>query len=117
MNRFKMVLLRINQSRGLKYAVVVVLAVVKVGFVGENSVWSHIRNKQKIAELQSEIGEYRGRYEYDRELLRRLDRDPKAIEKIARERYFMKTDDEDIYVLSDDERLPQQTTTTDETTE
>ena len=31
-----------------------------------------------------------------------LDSDPKAIEKIARERYFMKTDDEDIFVLSDD---------------
>ena len=30
--------------------------------------------------------------------------DPKAMEKIARERYFMKADDEDIFVLSDDER-------------
>ena len=29
-----------------------------------------------------------------------------AIEKIARERYFMKTDDEDIFVLSDDDRAP-----------
>ena len=27
---------------------------------------------------------------------------PKAMEKIARERYFMKADDEDIFVLSDD---------------
>jgi cell division protein FtsB len=31
-----------------------------------------------------------------------LKRDPKAIEKIARERYFMKADGEDIFVLSDD---------------
>jgi len=43
-----------------------------------------------------------------------LRRDPKAIEKIARERYFMKTDDEDIYVLSDDEKPTQKQ---DETTE
>ena len=28
------------------------------------------------------------------------------MEKIARERYFMKADDEDIFVLSDDERAP-----------
>ena len=34
---------------------------------------------------------------------KQLDKDPKAIEKIARERYFMKTDDEDIFVLSDDQ--------------
>ena len=29
---------------------------------------------------------------------------PKAITKIARENYFMKADDEDIFVLSDDKR-------------
>ena len=29
-----------------------------------------------------------------------------TIEKIARERYFMKMDDEDIFVLSDDQRTP-----------
>jgi cell division protein FtsB len=33
-----------------------------------------------------------------------LDSNPKAIKKIARERYFMKADDEDIFVLSDDEK-------------
>lgn len=107
MNRFKSVLVRINQSRVLKYAVVITLAVAIVGFVGENSVWSHFRNKQKIAELETEIGKYRERYEHDMKQLRQLDSDPKAIEKIARERYFMKTDDEDIFVLSDDKRLPQ----------
>ena len=31
-----------------------------------------------------------------------LEADPKAMEKIARERYFMKADDEDIFVLEDD---------------
>ena len=29
--------------------------------------------------------------------------DPKAIERVAREDYFMKADDEDIFVLSDDQ--------------
>ena len=37
--------------------------------------------------------------------LRELETNPKAIEKIARERYFMKADDEDIFVLSDDQQL------------
>ena len=39
--------------------------------------------------------------------IRELDKDPKAMEKIARERYFMKADDEDIFVLSDDQREPE----------
>lgn len=116
MNRIKKVLVRINQSRVLKYAVVVVVGVTLVGFMGENSVWSHMKNKRKISELQSEIETYTKRYERDKARLRRLDSDPKAIEEIARERYFMKTDDEDIFVLSDDEQ-PTTQTTTDETTE
>jgi cell division protein FtsB len=32
-----------------------------------------------------------------------LEDNPKEIEKIARERYFMKAEDEDIFVLSDDD--------------
>ena len=34
--------------------------------------------------------------------IRDLERNQKAIEKVARERYFMKTDDEDIFVLSEE---------------
>ena len=34
--------------------------------------------------------------------IRALNRNPKAVERIARERYFMKADDEDIYVMRDD---------------
>ena len=36
--------------------------------------------------------------------LKELKHNPKAITKIARERYFMKADDEDIFVLSDDDK-------------
>ena len=36
--------------------------------------------------------------------LKDLNTSPDAIAKIARERYFMKADDEDIFVLSDDEQ-------------
>lgn len=50
-----------------------------------------------------EIKSYRDQYERDKSQLRRLDTDPKAIEQIARERYMMKRDDEDIFVLSDDD--------------
>lgn len=115
MNRLKSLLKHIGRSRVLKYAVVIVAAVVIVGFADENSVWNHIRNSRKISELESEIRLYREQYERDRAQLRQLDRDPKAIEKIARERYFMKTDDEDIFVLSDDVQYIQHPE--DETTE
>ena len=86
----------------LKYTVVAVFAVVFIGFVDENSIWSHFRNKQTIQELEGEIDKYNAEHERNQNRIRALDKDPKAIEKIARERYFMKADDEDIFVLTDD---------------
>ena len=59
---------------------------------------------QRISELQDEIDMYNAQYQNDQAQIRKLDSDPKAIKKIARERYFMKADDEDIFVLSDDNR-------------
>ena len=64
--------------------------------------WKEI---QKIAEdgnhVIEEIDYYQGQYERDMDKLRRLDTDPKAIVEIAREHYFMKNEDEDIFVLRD----------------
>jgi cell division protein DivIC len=115
MKRVKTILMQIGRSKLLKYLVVTILGIVIVGFADDNSIWNHYRNKRKIADLQSEIKKYRSQYEHDQARLKSLESNPKAIEKIARENYFMKTDDEDIFVLSDDERQPQQQP--DETTE
>ena len=87
-----------------KYVVTLILGVLLVGFVGDNCVWAHMRNLQRISSLQDEISEYNHRYERDQSQIRKLNNNPKAMEKIARERYFMKADDEDIFVLSDDNR-------------
>lgn len=103
MKKVKSLLLRIYHIPALKYIVVALIAVVLIGFVDENSVWNHLRNKQRISELEDEIERYTEHYRQDDERIRSLDRNPKAIEKIARERYFMKADDEDVFVLSDDD--------------
>ena len=87
-----------------KYLVVVVLGVLIVGFIDENSFMRRIQLELQISDLQSDIKKYNKQYENDSRQLREIRQNPKAIEKIARERYFMKADDEDIYVLSDDEK-------------
>jgi len=115
MKKVKSLLLRIYHTPALKYIVVALIAVILIGFVDENSIWSHLRNKQRISELEDEIEQYTERYHQDQEKIRTLDGNPKAIEKIARERYFMKADDEDVFVLSDDEKSDLMTP--DETTE
>ena len=95
---------KVLHAQATKYTIVCLLGVLIVGFLDENSVWSHFKNKQRISDLEEEIAKYNADYERDQAQIRELNRNPKAMEKIARERYFMKADDEDIYVLSDDER-------------
>ena len=107
MKRLKNFLTRVYHIKALKYIVVTLIAVVLIGFVDENSVWHHFSNRQRISELESEIAAYTNRYKHDHAQILQLEKDPKAIEKIARERYFMKADDEDIFVLSDDEPITQ----------
>ena len=105
----------------VKYAIITIVGIVLVGFVGENSLLAHLRNMHYIGTLNDEIKVYNERYQNDMHKIRELNLDPKAMERIARERYFMKHDDEDIFVLSDDDKRepesPSTTTTEDETAE
>lgn len=106
LDNIKVYALKVWRSQALKYVVVCVVGVLIVGFLDENSVWNHLKNTHRISELDDEIAEYNAVYERDQAQIRELNRNPKAMEKIARERYFMKADDEDIFVLSDDDRAP-----------
>ncbi len=99
-------LVSLFHRKWLKYGLVTLVAAVPLVFVGENSLWNLRSNKQRITKLKKEIWQYTERYEKAQQQLKQLDSDPHAIRRIARERYFMKADDEDIFVLSDD---PQET--------
>ena len=81
----------------------VVLGIAIVCFLDENSIMKYMKYKYQIEELKTEIDKYRQRYNRDVKLYNTIDKDPSVMAKIARERYFMKNDDEDIFVLSDDE--------------
>ena len=86
-----------------KYAIVIVIGIAMVGFVDENSFKKRFEYEFQIKELKTEIEKYETRYMQDSSRVAELLSNPRAITKIARERYFMKADDEDIYVLSNDE--------------
>lgn len=107
LKKIKIYALRIWRSMFLKYAVVCILGVVLVGFLDDNSVWHHIKNLRQIEQLKEEKEKYDASFKRDQAQIKELERNPKAMEKIARERYFMKADNEDIFILSDDERAPQ----------
>lgn len=88
-----------------KYLITVVVGVAVVGFIDENSYMKRIQYDLQIGQMKEEIRKYNIQNEQSTRALDELKRNPKAIQKIARERYFMKADDEDIYVLSSDRQV------------
>ena len=92
MKRIKCLLSKLYHLSWLKYAIVTIVAVLFIGFIDENSAWNHYRNTQRIDELQDEIDQYVSQYNHDNMRIHQLDKDPKAIEKIARGRGHLRAE-------------------------
>lgn len=86
-----------------KYLITCVVGIAVVVFLDDNSLMKRLQYNLQIDQMKAEIRKYNLQDEQSTKALEELRRNPKAIEKIARERYFMKTEDEDIYVLSTDQ--------------
>ena len=91
-----------NYLSHYKYLIVIIVGVFVVGVIDDNSIYQHVKYQIQIHNLRSDIEKYTKQYHEDSKQLREMSRGVKAYEKIARERYFMKADDEDIFVLSTD---------------
>lgn len=87
--------------RNHKYACVTFLFLLIIGVVDENSLLSRYHNLKQIRDMRAEIRKYKEKYEYDTERLNEMNTQPEAVKRIAREQYFMKTEDEDIFVIMD----------------
>lgn len=94
----------LNWLNHYKYLIVIVVGVLIVGFFDDNSLLKRVKLQLQISKIEDEIDAFNKKNEAEKKELNELKRNPKAIEKIAREQYFMKADDEDIFVLSDDEQ-------------
>ncbi len=85
-----------------KYLITIVLGVVFVGVLSENSIVNLMKMDSIKRDLQDEIERYVKQNKESESELRALKNNPNAVEKVARERYFMKREGEDIFVLSTD---------------
>jgi len=90
-----------NYIRRHKYMITVLIFIVVIGFLDENSLIQRVKHRSEISVLNSEIEKYRKQYEEDTEKLKELTTNPEALEKIAREKFLMKKPDEDIFVFEE----------------
>lgn len=85
-----------------KYLITLAVAFVIIGFLDQNSLWRRLSLAREENRLRDEIEKYKQEYDESTERLNELVVDSGAIERIAREKYFMKKPNEDIYVFEGD---------------
>ena len=85
-----------------KYLITLILGILIVGIIDENSFRSLAMYQIRIQELQAQIDDYQKQFDNDSVRLHILMNDPKGAERIARERYLMKRPNEDLFIMSTD---------------
>ena len=82
-----------------KYLWTILAFLILIGFVDPNSLWYRYRLYERNETLREDIRRYEQQYAADARTLYELHTDPAAVEKVARVHLFMKTDNEDVYVI------------------
>jgi cell division protein FtsB len=82
-----------------KYWTTIAVFLLWMAFLDENNWVMRIQRKSEIATLNSEIERYRTQFDNDTERLQELTENPEALEKVAREKYFMKRPNEDVFIF------------------
>ncbi len=91
-----------------KYLITITLGVLIIGVLDENSIMRLVSLNMKIEEANQKLEGYVETYKRDSTKLHEFLNSPSGVRRIAREKYFMKEDNEDVYVLSIDRELEEQ---------
>ena len=84
-----------------KYVVVMAFILLIVVVLDDNSLLNRHKRSVHMEQMRTEIERYKQEYAYADGRLRDLE-NPAAVEKLAREKYSMKRDNEDLFVLVDE---------------
>jgi cell division protein FtsB len=82
-----------------KYIISSVLFIVWISFFDKFNIFQVYKKKQELNQLIERKIYYKNEIEKSKQALSNLRENSLNIEKIAREKYFMKKDNEDLYIL------------------
>lgn len=84
-----------------RYFIVIVIFLVWMLFIDENSYLTHRELDKEIDKLESSIDYYQKEISKDQKVISNL-KDPDSLEKFAREEYNMKKKNEEVYIIDFD---------------
>lgn len=83
--------------------ITIILSAMFVGFIGDDSVKKYISLQMHVRQLEMTLARETEQMEKDSIKLSNLLNNSDEYENVARERYFMKRDNEDIFIMSIDQ--------------
>jgi cell division protein FtsB len=101
MKRFLSFFQKIKPYFKNKYIVILLAFGVYYVFFDSYKLSTRISNARKINKLEQDIAYYKTQIESDKRQMQELHSNNKDLEKFAREKYLMKKENEDIFVLDE----------------
>lgn len=89
-----------------RYFIAPVLLLVWIAFFDSNNIFSQLESSKQLQKLKDEKAYYTEKILEVRSNYKELSTDPKTMEKYARERYYMKKQNEEIFLIVEENRKP-----------
>lgn len=87
-------------TRYTKIQLLIILVIIAFAFfISESNIFARLSYDAEIIELNGQIEDYREQTEKDKQKLKELEADKEHIEKFARENYYMKKPNEEIFIV------------------
>jgi cell division protein FtsB len=90
------------------FVIIFIVFAVWMLFIDSNSLLIHHELNEDISDLEDEKEYYNKEIQKDKKAIKELSTD-EGIEKLAREKYYMKKDNEDIYIIEYEDSLKTKT--------
>ena len=82
-----------------KYVLAGLVFIVWIGFFDQNKIITQVQYRMELSKLEDEKAFYKKEISKTQQDLEELQSDPKLLEKFAREKYLMKKDNEELFVI------------------
>ncbi len=86
-----------------RYVLILTIFVVWLAFFDQDNLFRQFKLARELDEAREKQEYYSSEYKKDSTLNEQLENDPEVMEKMAREKYLMKKDDEKIFLIVEDE--------------
>jgi cell division protein FtsB len=87
-----------------KYSITGIIFLIWLSFFDRNDLISQFRTRRELQKLEEEKKFFIEEIKKDNEELNDLKTNPKTLEKFAREKYLMKKDNEEIFVIVEEKK-------------